>query len=561
MKHHYSPSRLLPALLLSAAATGAAAQSAVVSFRGHTFDVNDVERIEFCDSAAMPPASAELSDGLAALVAQAGNLKIMSRLLVETGWAEKIRGGIDRQYDPTLYAGMEKLMAGTVPGLSIPAVRRTGHTLFLEPDEVLTQAWGVTPKLDADGRITNWDEVLTVVRGRAEEAYGSGSSALTDETNPVNRFVAAHIVPGARRYDRFVVHYNEYNYNFGRDCTRPQTYDCPTNVWDYYATAGACPRLLKVTQVGDQGFENDRNHKIYLNRISFYDNSRNGDYRELDVEERGILVSADNGEWANVTDAGAYYIIDRPLLFNETTNTWLASERIRADFTTLLPDFISSGLRHGAYSYLPAGFAGNVNMSEGTVLAYLHAGQDPLGGNLWSNYQGDELYVAGNFDITLPLPPVPKDGIYEVRLGTSHNAYRNIVQMFFSEDGINFMPVGGAYDQTEPAGADNIPWVADTGNELTDAGNDRRLRSKGFMKAPKYFCMTGSTTSARDKGGSFPALRRIVGEFPMKAGKTYYLRFKALRTVGDIGSSTLFLDYVELCPASVYNGLMGEDIW
>ena len=47
----------------------------------------------------------------------------------------------------------------------------------------------------------------------------------------------------------------------------------------------------------------------------------------------------------------------------------------------------------------------------------------------------------------------------------------------------------------------------------------------------------------------------------MKAGKTYYLRFKALRTVGDIGSSTLFLDYVELCPASVYNGLMGEDIW
>lgn len=561
MKHHYSPSRLLSALLLSAAATGAAAQSAVVSFRGHTFGVNDVEGIVFCDSAAMPPASAELSDGLAALVAQAGNLKIMSRLLVETGWAEKIKGGIDHQYDPTLYTGMEKLMAGTVPGLSIPAVRRTGHTLFLEPDEVLAQAWGVAPKLDADGRITNWPDVLAVVKGRAEEAYGSGSGALTDDANAVNRFVAAHIVPGAMRYDRLVVHYNEYSYNYGNDRTRPQTFSCPTNVWDYYATAGACPRLLKVTQVGDQGFENDQDHKIYLNRISFVDNYRYGGYRELGVEERGILVSADNGEWANVTDAGAYYIIDRPLLFDEATNTWLASERIRADFTTLLPDFISSGLRHGAYSYLPAGFVGNVNMSEGTVLAYLHAGQDPLGGTLWSDYQGDELYVAGNFDITLPLPPVPKDGIYEVRLGTSHNAYRNIVQMFFSEDGVNFTPVGGAYDQTEPAVTDNIPWVADTGNDLTDARNDRRLRSKGFMKAPKYFRMTGSTTSARDKGGNYPALRRIVGEFPMKAGKNYYLRFKALRTVERIGASTLFLDYVELCPASVYNGAEGEDIW
>lgn len=560
MKHHYSPSRLLSALLLSAVATGAAAQSAVVSFRGHTFDVNDVERIEFCDSAAMPPASAELSDGLAALVAQAGNLKIMSRLLVETGWAEKIRGGIDRQYDPTLYAGMEKV-SGLADPVNIPAVRRTGHTLFLEPDEVLAQAWGVTPKLDADGRITNWSDVLVVVKGRAEEAYGSGSSALTDETNPVNRFVAAHIVPGAMRYDRLVVHYNEYNYNFGNNRTRPQTYNCPTNVWDYYATAGACPRLLKVTQVGDQGFENDRDHKIYLNRISFYDNSRNGDYRELGVEERGILVSAYNGEWPNVTDAGAYYIIDRPLLFNETTNTWLASERIRADFTTLLPDFISSGLRHGEWSYLPADFVSNVKVSESTMLNYLHAGSARSSGYYWANYQGDELYVTGNFNITLPLPPVPKDGIYEVRLGTSHNASRNIVQMFFSEDGVNFMPVGGTYDQTEPAGTDNIPWVADTGNDLTDAGNDRRLRSKGFMKAPKYFCMTGSTTSVRDWGGSYPALRRIVGEFPMKAGKNYYLRFKALRTAESVASSALFLDYVELCPASVYNGLMGEDIW
>ena len=53
--------------------------------------------------------------------------------------------------------------------------------------------------------------------------------------------------------------------------------------------------------------------------------------------------------------------------------------------------------------------------------------------------------------------------------------------------------------------------------------------------------------------------RRIIVREYMSADEVYYLRFK---TVQDLLSKQLFLDYIEWCPKEVYdNPETPEDIW
>lgn len=163
---------------------------------------------------------------------------------------------------------------------SIPKYRFIGYTALVETDDVFQREWGIRLVRDAAGAVTNWDEVLRTVRTKCETVYGTDAAGdLTDSDNAVNRFVAYHLISGKMAYDKLIRHYNEFGYQFGNN-KEPQTFNCPTNVWDYYTTMGKHRGLVKITQVGDAGFEHDMEHRIYVNRISEYDNSRQGDYRE-----------------------------------------------------------------------------------------------------------------------------------------------------------------------------------------------------------------------------------------------------------------------------------------
>lgn len=81
------------------------------------------------------------------------------------------------------------------------------------------------------------------------------------------------------------------------------------------------------------------------------------------------------------------------------------------------------------------------------------------------------------------------------------------------------------------------------------------MRNQGYMKAPKYMTFPNTKNTFRASSG---VLRRIITQAYMEADKTYYLRFKsALRTT----SAQFFVDYFEIVPRSVYNGVTSEDIW
>lgn len=197
---------------------------------------------------------------------------------------------------------------------------------------------------------------------------------------------------GRMAYDRFVHHYNEYGYKYG-DNKKPQTNNLPVNVWDYYATIGKYRGLIKITQVGDTGFQRDLNHSIYANRKSIYNDGVDGDYTETGVEDEGVKISPDNGAFDNSAVNGYYFPINKVLMYDSGVRSRLGSERIRVDITTMLPEIASNSVRGNGYFRFPNGYFDNITSeSSGTILLYLMDAYSPAGG-AWRDYQGDEVMV------------------------------------------------------------------------------------------------------------------------------------------------------------------------
>lgn len=331
---------------------------------------------------------------------------------------------------------------------------------------------------------------------------------------------------------------------------------------------GNHPALLKVVQVGNTGQDpqalaaNDYNNQaIFLNRVSKYQNDRHGDYHEIVASQRGVKVSPDNGAYDNNSVNGFYFPIDGILVNDAANINALGSERIRFDLSTVLHEYLSNSIRGGDYTICPNGYFENIlNESADTKICYLFAGYISATG--WNDYQGDETLVLGLYDFTIKLPPVPKSGTYEIRMGQAFNDQRGMCQLYFGDAPYNLQPAGLPLDQRQSA--DNnpaIPWVKDSeDDDELNAENDKNMRNQGYMKAPQYYTITDGTgeNPVRGRGGAYCALRRIVGIYELDANKTYYIRLKSALKKLD---SQCFLDYFEYVPNNIYNGTEPEDIW
>lgn len=506
------------------------------------------------------------ADNVYEMIAAADNMKVFAHLLLQTTWADSLAVEyIDQSYENEEREPNLKLPYGTQKGLEyeIPQHRYVGFTAFVETDDVYAREWGINLQKDAEGNVTNWNEVMATLKQKCETAYGTAASGdLKHPDNAINRFVAYHLLEGRVAYNRFVGHYNEFGYQLP-DRANPQIKDCPINTWNYYATLGKYRGLIKVTQVGNKSLDPNTNaldQPIFVNRKSVYANGPDDDYKELYAETRGAEVSALNGNFDNNALNGFYFPIDRILLYDDATRTQLASERIRIDATTLLPEMYTNNMVRNSMSTYEAGYFRNIpDMSESTLMTYLSGTHDKLsGGHGWRDYQGDEFLFLGMYDFTLRLLPFPKDGTYELRMGLSNNPRRGMAQIYFGNNPKRLLPTGLPIDMRQSGGTVAIPWVADIkGDNVTNAENDKNMRNQGYMKGPKYVCWTNNQPQnhVRDSSGS---LRLIVTTSDMKSDSDYYLRFKSALKKAD---GEFFIDYFEYVPTSVYNGTESEDIW
>ena len=484
------------------------------------------------------------------IILQTDNLKIMGTLIAETHWADSMQVYQDAEFNTSEHP--ETRVFKNVGTFKIEQNRYLGFTAFVETDDVLMKEWGLpAPELDADGNVTNKEAILAAVKPHCEAVYGTEDpDDITASDNAINRFVAYHIMKGKYAYNKLVHHFSEYGYQYGSYVTNPQDKVYTVDVWDYYPTiSDAHPSLLKVLQVPDG------EHEIYLNRIATY-NTNN--YQEATVLNKGILIHSDNGEYDNNALNGFYHTLDGILLYDENTRIRLGSERIRIDLCDMLPELTSNADRTMGYKGFERGYFENIlNETESTNIHYLTA---PKGAS-WRDYQGDEFLFSGTYDFVVKLPPVPTDGIYELRMGVAMNPNRSMAQIYFGDNPSNLQPAGLPYDLRQSATNNPaMPWVADTGEPNVDRENDRALRIQGFMKGPQYFCVNDGSgkNPARTYGGDWPCMRRIIANPYMRSDKTYYLRFK---TALENTDSQFFLDYFEIVPSIVYNGPVAEDIW
>lgn len=551
----------------------AAAQSPLES--GHsimvgddTYDMTDIYEIAFVDKATLISAPQATAPSVVKLLKQAPNMRIWAKLLDATGWGAKMKPDAKAE---KAFAEKYKAHAGTYPNNTVSstpfqAYRRQGFTLFAETDEVFNKEWGVPMPVydEATQSITNWEAIKQVLNEQCGKIYSNLKPGdLTDKDNAVNIFVATHLLNSNMQLanNSAVRHATEYGYTTGENINEPST-NYTVNVWDYYRTAWPQEsKLLKITQTPDGQF--------YLSRFSKYDNGLTGTYVETGTLQEGILAHArnevDNSVYNNVALDGSYHPIDNILSFNSDYASAMKSERVRMDFTTLLPEIASNNLR-GKDAYFPTDYFSTLtNVSPDTEIQLLYASKG------WVDYQGDELLVTGNYDFTLEVPAMPNDGSYELRMGYSVNEVRaKSLLTFICEDEAGNQGTWGeplVLDQSEPVMANDGIAQKDADlnyDETLCAENDYALHKLGYMKAPAYFHKAGYTDSpARaELGRSYNGgnMRRVLITSNMSPRNRYYIRFQSL---DNSGLAQLHLDFIEFVPrlVDVAGEPYREDVW
>ncbi|MBO7098744.1 MAG: hypothetical protein J6W21_02640, partial [Bacteroidaceae bacterium] len=135
------------------------------------------------------------------------------------------------------------------------------------------------------------------------------------------------------------------------------------------------------------------------------------------------------------------------------------------------------------------------------------------------NYQGDELNIRGNVDVTFRLPPVPARGVYELRFNIQSDGYnRGMVQFYWGHDRDRLAAMGIPMDVrmsglerrttagTFPSG---VGWEPDIDDDDTNAEVDKKMRNKGFMKGAEIYCDGAQGVSVMARADPL-IIRRVI---------------------------------------------------
>jgi len=507
---------------------------------------------------------------------------VMAKLVMACGLVDTLNAFRDDTWERLyLTGGVQDLPKHTSVGQigTIPQHRYYGFTLFAETDHF----WEETLGKKAEEIDVN--DVCEYLKQSGLFDHVEGTTFDDDHTkmmNYLNQFVTYHLLPQRIGREKLVIHYNELGYSYVQ-------HSSPTvPICDFYQTMGL-PRLLKT-------YESHESKGIYLNRfpvlrngVGRFSKSREdaNDYHESGEfmhlsgtaswpdENQGVEIltytdaGTDNSSIAN----GVVYPIEHMLCWTENVVNQMVSQRIRIDAGCMMPELMNNDVRsHRAYySYGATNCRGiptnypyieNIEIKDGTLFYYL-----PGYLSSWHNLQGDEYNIIGRYDFTMKLPPVPRAGQYEIRFGVATGSrVRSMAQVYFGSDP-NMMPAAGIPMDLRLGGKEKrdgsvttdsgVGWEEDTEDQEHNDEVAKRMRAKGFMKAPNLWSNSmGSSTSIR----TFHYMtRRIMVSTYMTPYQNYYIRFKS---VLDLEDREFYMDYFEYVAKEVYdNPYEPEDIW
>lgn len=385
-------------------------------------------------------------------------------------------------------------------------------TVFAETDDVFA----------AQG-INNINQLKAYAKQVYDAVYPEDAS-ITDPTNrrnSLNRFVAYHILP----------FYGDYRVLRGCDDRTDGLIRCfdtkLADISSWYATMmpGAAVKYSYARKGGlVTGF--------YLNRRGVIDKPD-----KYGMQIRGCKLVDGNNIYMHDAFNGLYYYIDQILTYDQQTRDQvLGGERWRVDVKTLSPDFMNNFSwgnyfgednssvpddnptpKNGKNLIFPwdaiENFSNTTN-NPGLVMRRPHF--------YWWSYEGDEMNIFGEFDMTIQLPTLPA-GEWEIRLGNLPIETRPTVMVWLN-------------------GTETIESL-----DLSKTYADNTDLPYKVMNGPREYRPGGGTSLYETDG----AVRVVLGRIQSDGKSANTLRIKTLNNgiAGNI--SEFYLDYLEFCPASV----------
>ncbi len=519
------------------------------------------------------------------------NISIFYEALVKTGVREQIALVEDPDYNKNDYPKYYyKSHTWNEVGW-VPDTKKYGFTAFVEPDSIYRKIFSEGYH-DGELSITDidttkgelyamydlackiYDPVYPDDANKPEHSFDS----LTCDVNPLKRFVQYHIMTRyvAGTSDLSALITDEMKEPFGQDSKL-------INPIEWFQTL--LPHtMLKVEMLtmnkNEQGQDCRGDDAAYVGR--HFINRR---YAAPEYIFRGSLV--DNTiETENIHDAlnGHYFYVDNLVVFSKSVQDKVQNMRIRMDFSTIFPEVMTQGIRqkgnykvddsnttpddsnepkNGKNYYFPLGYLDGVTFTNCyVVMRRPHSG-------FWS-WQGDEWNLFGDYDFTFRIPPVPKSGNYQLRLGFCAIETRGVMQAYF--DGI---PQGIPLDMMKYL--DSELYLGDrfefdetlakynAHDDEEKAEEQKLLRNLSAYRdgRSQYHFAPGSKTKDYFLGNN-RTYRRILYQGYIDATKDHYVRFRVASDGKQGNNNEFMLDFFEMVPSSVYaidaDGAMEDDL-
>ena len=440
---------------------------------------------------------------------------------------------------------------------SVPTTKKYGYTFFIEPDSLLEAKYGIKKgdlKALYDLACTIYDEVYP----QDVSAPGHSYENLTDSVNPLRRFVQYHILnkiaAGADDLTPMEVT-NKPNFEGAISIDESLVNPC-----DWHHTL-LPHRMIKVDKATvNKYLAGSKRNQRYINRRS-----------DAKFNILGQRIDPNDDEYKHDGINGHYFYVDDIVAFSKDVQDKVQNVRIRMDFNTVFPEFISNGLRQMGNPWAPQSLEEKDGYNWFFPEGYLDGVQSSNCEFVWVRprsyaniYMLDEFNLFGNYDFTFRLPPIPFDGEWQVRLGFTSQNTRGVAQIYV--DGI---PQGIPLDMTKAMdsetyiGDDFIDDVStyDAMSAEEKAEYQKALKNLGVYTYPRsVYCDNGGSGNRGYAIQYNISIRKIISQSFLDCNQDHFMRIR-VASDGTVGNGNEFaLDFLELVPKSVYGADEGGDM-
>ena len=496
-------------------------------------------------------------------------IRIFYEGLVATGLRDTLIKTKDESYDGSKY-GTYSYTSDFWREIAVaPEEKKYGFTVFVEPDDLYEKKFKEYGISTSNGMVRALYDLACkiydpVFAGDADYKAAYGFDKITDRNNPLNMFMAYHIltrdVIGWNKLTPIEVHSGIVDGAIGIKIDK-------MNPCDWYETL--MPRtMMKLEQATVREYMgNSERGQRYINR-------RVDDKFSIDGSKIQPTVEAD---YLQDAPNGRYFYIDDIIAFSKDTQEKVLNDRIRMDFSTIFPEVMTMNMRlngdptkddesskadqtfkNGKNYWFPKGYLDNVTMEGNGVLVYRRPHR-----NFWS-YEGDEFNLFGDYDFTFRLPPVPYEGEYQIRLGFCALDTRGVAQIYF--DG---KPQGIPVDMRKRLSDETIlgdqfgtkKWADMTDEEKAE--DQKMLKNLGYYRGA-YGGYHSSGSTINEFVDNPRTYRLVLCTVHINPKKDHYIRVRCTSSSKLGNNNEFMMDYLEIVPKSVYgissSGAMETDL-